>query len=78
MAGSDAPGGDRAAAPEIDDRPRNPLHALVADAAARLQVQSVRGLVFAFDHLLRQQPWARDRLKQHARSEEHTSELQSR
>lgn len=68
MAGSDAPGGDRAAAPEIDDRPRNPLQALVADAAARLQVQSVRGLVFAFDHLLRQQPWARDRLKQHAGS----------
>ena len=61
-------GGDHSAAPVADDRPRNPLHALAVDAAARLQEQSVRALVAGFDHLLRQQHWARDRLRQHAGS----------
>lgn len=69
MGVTDSPGGDDPnAAQAADDRPRNPLHALAVDAAGRLQAQSVRALVAGFDHLLRQQPWARDRLRQHAGS----------
>lgn len=68
MGGTDTPGGDSDAAHSADDRPRNPLHALAVDAAARVQGQSVRALVAGLDHLLRQQPWARDRLRLHAGS----------
>ena len=69
MAANDTSGsGDPAAAQAADDRPRSPLHALAVDAAARLQAQSVRALVVGFEHLLRQQPWARERLRQHAGS----------
>jgi ubiquinone biosynthesis protein UbiJ len=54
--------------PGPDDRPASPLQALAADTAARLQAQALRALVAAFEHLLRQQGWARERLRMHAGS----------
>lgn len=52
----------------VDDRPANPVFALAADLAAGLHGQGLRALVAALEHLLRQQSWARDRLRMHAGS----------
>jgi ubiquinone biosynthesis protein UbiJ len=55
-------------ASSFDERPRTPLHALAMDAARGLQEQGLRAVITGFGYLLRQQPWARDRLRQHAGS----------
>ena len=65
---STLPGSGAARSSGPDDPPANPWQALAADAAARLQAQGLRALVAAFEHLLRQQGWARERLRMHAGS----------
>lgn len=49
-----------------DDRPASPLRALAADAAAQAQQAAVSALAAALGHLLRQQDWARAKLRMHA------------
>ena len=50
----------------VDDRPASPLKALAAEAAAQLQQSAVTALAAGFGHLLRQQDWARAKLRMHA------------
>lgn len=52
----------------VDDRPAHPMLALAADLATRLHGRGLRALIAALEHLLRQQSWARDRLRMHAGS----------
>lgn len=59
---------DAAGAGESFDRPGSPLQALMADAAAGLHQAAVRALAAALAHLLRQQAWARHKLRMHAGS----------
>lgn len=69
MAESDLPPGSASIPlPGADERPRHPWQALVADAVGQLQARSLKLLVAGLEHLLRQQPWARERLRQHAGS----------
>ena len=50
------------------DRPGSPLRALFAEAAGSAQQAAVSALAAALSHLLRQQSWARDKLRMHAGS----------
>lgn len=51
---------------DADDRPASPLRALAADAAAQVHRAAVSALAAALGHLLRQQDWARQKLRMHA------------
>lgn len=46
--------------------PASLLAALVGDMAAQARERALDAMLVAFEHLLRQQSWARDRLKAHA------------
>jgi ubiquinone biosynthesis protein UbiJ len=57
---------DAAGADERFDRPGSPLQALIGEAFGGLQRTAVQALATALAHLLRQQAWARDKLRMHA------------
>jgi len=59
---------DAAGAEQGFDRPGSPLQALLADAAGSAYQVAVSALAAALAHLLRQQAWARDKLRMHAGS----------
>lgn len=58
-----APG---AAGSDAFERPASPWRALALDAALTAHRRAVQALAFALGHVLRQQAWARDRLRMHA------------
>jgi ubiquinone biosynthesis protein UbiJ len=49
-----------------ESAPASPAAALLGDVAWRAQDRAVRLLLAAIGHVLRQQPWARDKLRMHA------------
>jgi ubiquinone biosynthesis protein UbiJ len=53
-------------AADADDRPASPLRAVAADAVAQGHRAAVAALAAALGHLLRQQDWARAKLRMHA------------
>ena len=54
------------AAPDAFERPQSPWQALAADAALAAHRGAVQAVALALGHVLRQQAWARDRLRMHA------------
>lgn len=50
----------------IDSGPNSPAQALIGDLLAQARGRALRALLAAFEHLLEQQSWARDRLAAHA------------